>query len=144
MESTTNGRDTAWAMSEENVEIVRKAFEAYNARDMESLRGLYHPEVIVRAPPGWPEPGPFVGRDAVMREFEGLREPFDQDSLEFVSDFLAAGDRVIVRAAWNMTGHGPQGRMEMTQVYTLRRGRIFGLEFLWDHHEALEAAGLSE
>jgi ketosteroid isomerase-like protein len=91
-------------MPEENVEIVRKAFETYNAGDMEGLRELLHTKAIVRAPAGWPEPGPFVGRDAVMRQFEELREPFVQDSLEFLSDFLAAGDRVIVRVAWNMTG----------------------------------------
>jgi ketosteroid isomerase-like protein len=32
----------------------------------------------------------------------------------------------------------------MTGVYTVRNGRIFGLEFFWDHTEALEAVGLSE
>jgi hypothetical protein len=32
----------------------------------------------------------------------------------------------------------------LTGVYTVRNGRIFGLEFFRDHAEALEAAGLSE
>jgi hypothetical protein len=31
MESGTPSGDTAWAMSEENVEIVRKALDAFNA-----------------------------------------------------------------------------------------------------------------
>ena len=57
-------------MSQENVEIVRAAFEAWNAGDMDALRELYDPDVIVRTPEGWPEPGPFVGREAVMRQFE--------------------------------------------------------------------------
>ena len=34
--------------------------------------------------------------------------------------------------------------MEMTGVYTVRKGRIFAMEFFWDHAEALEAVGLSE
>jgi hypothetical protein len=34
--------------------------------------------------------------------------------------------------------------MEWTLIYTVRRGLVFGLEFFWDHDEALEAAGLSE
>jgi ketosteroid isomerase-like protein len=131
-------------MSEENVEVVRRAFEAWNAGDMERLRDLYDPDVIVRGPPGWPEPGPFVGRDAVMRQFQQVRDTFDEDSLEFVSDFAAIGDRVIVRAAWRMIGRGPEGNMEWTVVYTVRRGLVLGLEFFWDHAEALEAAGLSE
>jgi ketosteroid isomerase-like protein len=131
-------------MSEENIEVVRRAFEAWNAGDMDQLRDLYDPDVIARAPPGWPEPGPFVGRDAVMRQFQLVREAFDEDSLEFVSDFAAIGDRVIVRTAWRMIGRGPEGNLEWTVLYTVRRGLIFGLEFLWDHAEALEAIGLSE
>ena len=31
MESSTPGRDTAWAMSEENVEIVRRLIAAFNS-----------------------------------------------------------------------------------------------------------------
>ena len=34
--------------------------------------------------------------------------------------------------------------MEMTSVYTVRKGRIVYQEFFWDHAEALEAVGLSE
>ena len=44
-------------MSQENVEIVRRGFEAWNAGEMERLAELYDPDVIMRAPPGWPEPG---------------------------------------------------------------------------------------
>jgi hypothetical protein len=34
--------------------------------------------------------------------------------------------------------------MEFTGVYTVRKGKIFGLEFFSDHAEALETLGLSE
>lgn len=34
--------------------------------------------------------------------------------------------------------------MELTGVYTVRKGRIPYIEFFWDHAEALEALGLSE
>jgi ketosteroid isomerase-like protein len=66
MESGTPSRDTAWAMSEENVDVVRRAFDAVNRRDMDALRELHDPDVIMRAVEGWPEPGPFVGREAAM------------------------------------------------------------------------------
>jgi ketosteroid isomerase-like protein len=46
-------------MSQENVEIVRRAYAAWNAGDMEALRELYDPDVIMRAIEGWPEPGPY-------------------------------------------------------------------------------------
>jgi ketosteroid isomerase-like protein len=57
-------------MSQENVEIVRASFEAWNAGDMDAFRELYDPDVILRMDANWPEPGPYVGREAVMREFE--------------------------------------------------------------------------
>ena len=112
-------------MSQENVEIVRAAFEAWNAGDMDALRELYDPDVIVRTPEGWPEPGPFVGREAVMRQFEQLRETWDADTLEPISDFIDAGDRVVVRFIWRGAGHGPESNMELTDVFTVRKGRIF-------------------
>jgi ketosteroid isomerase-like protein len=34
--------------------------------------------------------------------------------------------------------------LKMTCVFTVRKGRIFGVEFFWDHAEALEALGVSE
>jgi ketosteroid isomerase-like protein len=131
-------------MSEENVEVVREAFEAWNAGDMDRLREAYAPDVIGRAPADWPEPGPVVGRDALMRQFRQQREAWDTDSLEFIGDFLTAGDRVIVRFAWKGAGHGPAMNMELTVVYTIRKRLIFEAEFFWDHEEALEAVGMSE
>jgi ketosteroid isomerase-like protein len=49
-------------MSQENVEIVKAAFEAWNAGDMDALREHFDPGAILHLPEGWPEPGPFVGR----------------------------------------------------------------------------------
>ena len=131
-------------MSQENIEIVRESNEAWNAGEMDRVRDLYAPDAIVRAPVGWPEPGPFVGRDAIFRQFEELREPWNNDTLIAVSDYRAFGDRVLVRAAWRGSGRGPALNMEMTIVYTVRQKLIFEIEYFWDHAEALEALGLSE
>src|SRR4051794_20669278 len=131
-------------MSRENVEVVRALFETWNAADMDAFRELYDPDVILRTVEDWPEPGPYVGREAVMRFHEQLRETWDADALEPVSDFIDAADHVLVRYVWRGTGHGPDANMELTLVFTVRKGRIFYLEFFWDHAEALEAVGLSE
>ena len=79
-----------------------------------------------------------------MRQLEQLRETWDADALELISDFIHAADRVAVRLIWRGVGHGPESNMEMTGVYTVRKGRIFGIELFWDHAEALETLGLSE
>jgi len=72
-------------MSRENVEIDQATFKAWNAGDMDALRELYGPDIIMRAPEGWPEPGPFVGREAVMRQLEQMRETWDADAVELIT-----------------------------------------------------------
>ena len=132
-------------MSEENVEVARRAFEAWNAGDMDALREAYDPNAVMRYHGDWPEPGPFFGRDAIMRQFERMREALDdRDSLAFVGDLLHIGDRVVARFAWRGEGHGPAIDFEVTVAYTIRGGHILNAEFFPDHNEALEAAGLSE
>ncbi len=126
------------------MEIVRNYVKVWNAGDMEGVRELYDPDAVMEGAPGWPEPGPFVGRDAVMQQLSRVRDAFDSDYLEFLSDLVAVGDRVIVRVAWHGVGSGPQSDMEWTTVFTIRDGRIRNVEYFWDHAEALEAAGLRE
>jgi ketosteroid isomerase-like protein len=131
-------------MSQENVEIVKAAYEAWNAGDIDALGDLYDPDVVLRPLKGWPEQETHVGREAVMREWERIRDAWDADVVELISGFIEAGDRVAVRTVWHGVGRGPEANMEMTGVYTVRDARIFYMEFFWDHAEALETLGLRE
>jgi ketosteroid isomerase-like protein len=131
-------------MSQENVDVVRAAYEAWNAGDMDAWADFLAPDVISRPPEGWPEPGPFVGREAFVRWCEQLRETWDADALEPIGDFIDIGDRVAVRQIWRGAGSGPEANLEMTWVGTVRKGKIVFVEFFWDHAEALEAVGLSD
>src|SRR6476620_6910871 len=132
-------------MSQENVDVVRSVFVAVNAGDMEAVRETLDPDVAIgRELEGWPETGPFVGRDAVMRQWEGSREPWG-DTLTFEPvSIIDAGDRVVARHVVHGVGRGPAIHAEFTAVCTLRNGRIFYFEFFWDHAEALKAVGLEE
>jgi ketosteroid isomerase-like protein len=111
---------------------------------MDAFRDLYDPDAIMRPPEGWPEPGPFVGREAVMREWRQVREAWNADVVETIGDFIEAGDRVAVRHAWRVAGQGPEVNLEITNVLTLRKSKIIHQEFFRDHGQALEAMGLSE
>jgi ketosteroid isomerase-like protein len=108
-----------------------------------SRDNLVHPDVIMRSPEGWPEPGPFVGRAAVMRGWEQLRETFDTDWQELTSDILESGDRAVVRTVWHGVGRGPEMKQESTVVFSVRNRRILQIEFFSDHTQGLEAAGLA-
>jgi len=108
------------------------------------LRELYDPNVIVRSIEGWPEPGPYVGRDAVIRQWKKQREAFNVDALEVIGDYFDIGDRVAVRVIWRGAGTGPEADIELTALFTVRKGMIFATEFFWAHSDALKAVGLEE
>ena len=131
-------------MSQENVEIMRANFDAWNAGDMDAIRERFDPNVIMRMPDDWPEPGPHVGREAVMRQFEQQRETWDADAFELITGLIDAADRVVVRFIWHGAGYGPEANIEATGVYTVRKGKVFAIEHFWANAEALEAVGLSE
>jgi ketosteroid isomerase-like protein len=132
-------------MPQQNVAVAREAIEAWNAGDMGRLRELYDPDAVMRYTVShWPEPGPFLGRDAIMRQFSWLRDTWDADSLNLVGDPLAAGDRVVVCAIWRTAGRGPRADLEIAWVYTIRGGLIVSVDFFQDHAEALQAAGRPE
>jgi hypothetical protein len=48
-------RDTARAMSQENVEAVRQAAKIWNRGDLSAYFECLDDEVVVRAAEGWPE-----------------------------------------------------------------------------------------
>src|SRR4051794_17785929 len=128
-------------MSEENVEVVRAASQAWNANDMDAFRDLHDLGVMLRPESNWPEPGPCIGREAVMGFYQRMRETFDADVLEQTGGFSHGADRVVARWIWHGQGHGPESSMEVTAIYTVRNGKVREVEYFWDHDEALEAVG---
>ena len=132
-------------ISEQNVEVARSFYVAFNAGDMEAVREMLDPDVVIgRELEGWPETGPFVGRDAVMRQWERTREPFgDTFTLESVS-IIDAGDRVVSRQIMHGVVRGPAVHAEFTTVSTFRNGRAIFIDYFWDYAEALKALGLEE
>ena len=58
-------------MSQENVEVYFAAKERLAAGDHDGFARLLHPDITATVM-GLPEPGPFLGRDAVLAQLEGL------------------------------------------------------------------------
>ena len=99
-------------MSQENVEIVRASYEAWNAGDMDAYRELYDPDAVV-APPGG-----LAGAGAVLRSGGGhalvcaLRETWDADTAETISDFIDAARPSRREVDWHGAGQGERAKME--------------------------------
>jgi ketosteroid isomerase-like protein len=130
-------------MSQENVGIVRASLDAWNRGDMEAFAEAYDPDVVMRTAEQWPEPGPYLGREAFMRWQRQLRETWETAVVEAIV-LVDAGDSVVARQRLHGTGHGPETNLEATSIITLRKGKVIMVEWFWDYAEALEAVGLSE
>jgi len=130
-------------MSQQNVEIVRGGMRAWTERDMDGLREAYAEDVVTWPPAGWAETGPFIGRDTVIGQWERMRDLWDEDDVELLTEYVDSADRVAVHMTWR-DREGSEPDSEATGIFTIRDGKIRIAEFFWDHAEALEAMGLSE
>jgi ketosteroid isomerase-like protein len=132
-------------MSEENLEVVRRSTELWNAGNLDGLRELFHPDAVLHVPEGFPEKGPFSGVDQVINQYRRLGEDFTEDHLES-TDTEARGDRVIVayRRTVRAAHSGVGAELRYTGIFRLRSGKIIEVRYFWDHTEALEAAGSSD
>jgi ketosteroid isomerase-like protein len=131
-------------MSEENVEIVREMFDAWNRRDDAAAQEAFDPEVEVEVRVG-------IDADGIWRGYEGLRKMlrFWGAFATFRSDIvevLVAGDEVFITAHHYGRGKASGVEVEMAnwQVFTVRDGRIGRYRIYGTRDQALEAAGLSE
>jgi ketosteroid isomerase-like protein len=137
-------RDTAWAMSEENVELVQSWLSRWNAGER-SFADQIHPdaEILDR---GLMEGRLLRGREGARRLFREIDEQFDEWTLT-MEEWRDAGDYVVALGQVRM--HGRESGITFDQpagwLAEIRDGQIVRLEnFLDDPKDALEAAGLSE
>jgi ketosteroid isomerase-like protein len=135
-------RDTGLAMSQENVEVVRRAFayEIYGVGDRAEAEAIFDPNVVMNV-----NEGSFHGLDAMRDDFEHWASAFEELEVS-AEEFIDAGDRVLVTAYHR--GRGRTSGVEVDgrfyEVYTLRDGKVVRVDEYVERADALEAVGLSE
>jgi uncharacterized protein len=135
-------RDTARAMSDENVEVVRRMFESWDRGDYWAGLDLIDPEIEV-------EVAYRVDFDGTYRGHAGLGEMLRSFWAEFedirsgIEEAIPAGSHVVVRARFSGRGKRSGAEIDMPawQVWTLRNGKVVRWRIFRTKHEALEAAG---
>ena len=135
-------------MSEENVELLKGAYEAFARGDVEAVLERLDPDVDWR-----PAIAPILGVDAVhgieaVRDFltRELFEGFDQFRAEPLAFEDLGDDAVLVTARY--VGRGESSGIELDQtfatLYRLRDGKAVSMRDYLTRAEALEAADLSD
>jgi ketosteroid isomerase-like protein len=132
-------------MSEENVNLIRESYEAWNRQEIQ-----WSLERITDDFEFWPLDGfmdlepVYRGRDGWTRFWGIWRDAWDSISLEVVR-LEAVGDRVValILATGRGAGSGIDVELEIANVFTIKDGLMTKVESMrWD--QALEAVGLSE
>ena len=133
-------------MSQENVEIVRRGYQALNANGVEAALPFLDPDFQMEiSPEVGPEPQTVRGHDGVRQWFSAASEVLEVLRIE-PDELIDAGDRVVVpvRIIARGRGSGAESEQRVTQVWTLRDGRSVQMNSYIDRKAALKAVGLSE
>jgi uncharacterized protein len=134
-------------MSQENVEVVRRGFEAFADGGLDAMAEFWDPDINWRAAEGAiDDVGEMHGRVAVRRYVQDWLDTFD-DSSVVVEELRDVGDdRVLAiqRAKGRAKLSGVEIDLRYAVVYTLRAGKVVRAREYLSVDDALEAVGLSE
>src|SRR5438477_11333793 len=131
-------------MSRENVEIVRRLYDALNSGDWDAVfrdTDLDFEMMLQRAP----DTGTHRQRAAVQTFGEDYFSAFDSMVFE-PEDFIENGDQVLVVLTRRARPKGGSADLVVRNghLWTLRDGTILSMKSYPDPKEALEAVGLSK
>ncbi len=128
-------------MSRENVESVRRCFEAYCRGDYAAASAHLAPDVVWEVGQELPAQGPAAVRDVWAR--------WDREWEEIESvaeELIDAGDHVVMAVHYRGRGRasGIEVNDRLFEVHTFRDGLCVRKIDFRERSEALEAAGLAE
>jgi ketosteroid isomerase-like protein len=131
-------------MSQENVEIVRRANDLTNDGDLAAAYGFLHPDVEWVIAREHPDARTLTGHEAVAEYQRDWQEAVPDVGVEY-DRVLDAGGKVVAIGSvrGTGTGSGADVQVPIALVFTLRDGLIIRVEEYLNPSEALEAAGLS-
>ena len=131
-------------MSQENVEIVKAWYDAFNREDWDAMLKDAAPgfEVDLSRAVG-PWRGVF-GLDQARRLWEEFAASWESFRVE-PHEFIEVGDHVVVPGTGHMVGRdGIEVVVRVTLVWTIRNGAIERVTMYQERQDALEDLGLSE
>jgi uncharacterized protein len=131
-------------MSEQNVELVRNAYEAFDS-DLDALLALLDPSIEWVSPSDSLEPGSRHGHEGVRDAFEATAMAWEHPT-HTPEEFTDENDTVLVKVTFR--GHGRGSGMDAERaefhVWTVAGGAVVRFEWFYDRDAALRAVALEE
>jgi ketosteroid isomerase-like protein len=134
-------------MSQEDVDTVREAVEAFNRGELDAALERMHPDVEWHTPDAFPDAGTYRGREAVREFWQAWRETFRGLRLH-VEECVSVGEHHVL-ATFRVSGEGAGSGVGVESPAVFQLGEIRDRQVIWvgmflTEREALEAAGLRE
>ena len=132
-------------MSQENVEIARRAYDSLTVGNLSRLAEFVAPEIEVDLTRNVFNPQVIRGYEGIEQFITTLNEVWEDFRFE-IEELIDAGDNVVavVRLVGKGKGSGVPVDQRDTHVVKARDGKAVHIAVYRDRAEALEAAGLSE
>lgn len=123
-----------------NADAAKTAYQAFGQGDLETLRENFAEDAVWVTSDELPLGGVVEGRDAILGNFAQIPSYWSSFSVE-PSEFIDAGDRVIVLGTQRATGKGGSFESAFVHVMTYRDGKVVRGEFHADSAKAVRALG---
>ena len=134
-------------MSQENVEIVRRAFELWNRRDVDGALEIAADDIAM----DWsnsigPAKGVHRGREEVRKFWMSFLDAFESMHWEPEEVIELDPSRVLIATHLRARGRGSGVEVDASgaQLWTVKDGQLQSVKLFQSKAEALEAAGLPE
>ena len=133
-------------MSRENVEAIKRGYEAFAEGNLDAIFELLDPTVVIADEESFPEEGDFHGHEGFIDVVARQMEVWDNWSLkvERVIDLDEEDVLVLHRQCGTAKASGIYLEQPMGHVWTLRNRRVVRLVTYGSYEEALEALRLRE
>ena len=133
-------------MSQENVEVVRREYAAFDTRDWQALAELCQPDLEYETLGA--APGRLHGLDEITSFFDAWSGLYGEFRVE-AAEIIEVGDQVVAlerHAARGLKGSDAEGAVghEFACLISFRDGRISHVKEYATRDEALEAAELRQ
>ena len=125
------------------VQLVQVAFECFDRGDWDRLRPLIASDNVMTPLEVWPDPGPFIGPEASIREYKRLFEMFRGIEVS-VSGIVSHEAWAIghYRGAMEIGRPDLPKELEFTGVHRFENDLFAESHYRFDRDAALAAAGI--
>src|SRR5215211_8646957 len=132
-------------MSQENVEVVRRGFAAWDQGDLEAHLRLIDEDVVCCRVAPLINPRIYHGLEGYLEFASDWLEPYEEFEFQ-PNEYIDAGDRVVVEVPVQGRLAGSDHVMKGTFWFliTVHDGKVARFEIYGERDQAREAAGLRE